>query len=218
MELRDCSMTLRDISVTLHPGTPEWPGDTPFDCRWTWKMSDGASVNLSAISGSPHVGTHADAPVHVKDGALCAHELPLSAFAGPAWVVDVRHVSNTIDYGDLHLDTATLPVERVLLRTGRSIADGTFPSEWPVLTPDCLLQLIQGGVRLVGVDCPSVDDRASQDLSNHHTIFGAGAFILENLDLRDVVPGRYELIALPLKLAGLDAAPVRAALRPYPHT
>ena len=218
MELRDNGMTLRDISVTLHPGTPEWPGDTPFDCRWTSRMSDGATVNLSATSGSPHVGTHADAPVHVKDGAPCAHELPLSAFAGPAWVIDVRHVSRTIEYRDLRLDATAPTVERVLLRTGRSIADGTFPGEWPVLTPDCLLQLIQGGLRLVGVDCPSVDDRASQDLANHHMIFGAGAFILENLDLREVVPGRYELFALPLKLEGLDAAPVRAALRSYQLT
>ena len=218
MALRDINMTLRDISVTLHPGTPEWPGDTPFDCRWTWKMSDGASVNVSAISGSPHVGTHADAPVHVEDGALCAHELPLSAFAGPAWVIDVRHVSKTIEYSDLRLDATAPPVERVLLRTGRSIADGAFPSEWPVLSHDCLVELVWRGVQLVGVDCPSVDDRASHDLANHHMIFAAGAFILENLDLRDVGAGQYDLVALPLKLEGMDAAPVRAALRPYPHT
>ncbi|MEO6447470.1 MAG: cyclase family protein, partial [Gemmatimonadaceae bacterium] len=207
MALRDLSMALRDISISLRPGTPEWPGDTPYDCRWTWQLSAGASVNVSAFSCSPHVGTHADAPLHVAEGAPAAHELPLAAFAGRARVADVRHVTGAIGFSELGLDAQVASVPRLLLRTGRTIAEGAFPAEWPVLSPECLQRLSALGLQLVGVDCPSVDARESTDLSMHHAIFGAGAYIVENLDLRDVEAGEYELLALPLKLEGLDAAP-----------
>ena len=87
-ELTD-HVTLRDISVVTGAGTPEWPGDTPFSCGWSARIADGSSVNLTAITSSPHVGTHADAPLHVKDGAPGAETLPLDAFIGPALVLDV---------------------------------------------------------------------------------------------------------------------------------
>jgi arylformamidase len=205
-------MELRDISVTLRIGTAEWPGDAPYDCRWTWRIADGASVNLSAIAGSPHVGTHADAPLHVRDDAPASHELPLDAFVGAALVVDVRHVHDTIEPGDLQLAEGDM-VERVLLRTGRSIADAPFPAGWPVPSLACIRALAARGLKLLGTDAPSVDHRESKSLENHHAIFGAGAYILENLDLRGVDAGRYDLVSLPIKLEGLDAAPVRAALR-----
>jgi arylformamidase len=212
-------MALRDISVALRPGVPEWPGDTPYDCRWTWRMSEGASVNVSATGGSPHVGTHADAPLHVRDGAPASHELPLPPFVGPALVCDVRRVAlerGAIEPGDLQLPERGA-VARVLLRTGRTIAEGAFPEEWPVPSGECLRELVARGLRLLGTDAPSVDLRRSTTLENHHALFDAGAYILENLDLRDVPAGHYELLALPLKLEGLDAAPVRAALRAVLH-
>jgi arylformamidase len=205
-------MVLRDISVTLRPGTPEWPGDAPYDCRWTWRMADGSSVNLSAISGSPHVGTHADAPLHVRDDAPASHELPLDAFVGSVVVADVRATHERIELRDLQLPDDEI-VERLLLRTGRSIADGLFPDDWPVPSLACLQALLARGLKMLGVDAPSVDSRESKTLENHHAIFSGGAYILENVDLRDVPAGRYDLVALPLKLEGLDAAPVRAALR-----
>jgi len=202
-----------DISVVLRPGTPEWPGDTPFDCRWTLRVGDGASVNLSAVSGSPHVGTHADAPLHVHDGWPGSDSLPLEAFVGPCRVVMVGAATSTLTLEQLQLPSDR-PVERLLLRTGRTIADGSFPSDWPVLAPSCVDALLERGLRLVGVDAPSVDARESKTLEVHHRIFGGGAFVLENLDLRAVEPGEYELLALPVRYEGLDAAPVRAALRP----
>ena len=94
-----------------------------------------------------------------------------------------------------------------------SIAAGTFPDAWPVVGGDCLAALLAGGLTLLGVDAPSVDARDSTRLENHHRLFGGGACILENLDLRGVAPGDYELVAAPLKLGGADAAPVRALLR-----
>ena len=207
-------MTLRDISVTLREGTPEWPGDTPWSCRWTWAMSKGASVNVSAITTSPHVGTHADAPLHVRDGWPGSHELPLEPFMGPARVVDVTDVDEEIRFDDLRRRLGEIDnIERLLLRTGRTIASGAFPDSWPALTENCARSLLGMGLRLLGVDAPSVDLRESKTLAVHHMLFSGGAYNLENLDLRRVQPGPYELVAPPLRIMALDAAPVRAVLR-----
>jgi arylformamidase len=201
-----------DVSVLVRPDTPEWPGDVPFSCGWTCRVADGASINLSYTAGSPHVGTHADAPLHVRDGWPASDMLPLAAFLGPVLVVDVSDEED----GPLALeadDARLIACERLILRTGRTIANGFFPAGWPVLTPPTASALARRGVRLVGVDAPSVDERGSTALDVHHALFGGGAYVLENLDLRAVEPGRYELIALPQRLEGLDAAPVRAVLR-----
>ena len=203
---------LYDVSVAVRVGTPEWPGDAPFDCGWTTRIADGASVNLSSISGSPHVGTHADAPLHVHDGWPASEALPLGAFLGEALVLDVSGA----DAGPLPLaadDPRLRGIDRLLLRTGRTIAAGRFPDAWPVLTTAMADALARRGVRLVGVDAPSVDERESKSLEVHRALFAGGAYVLENLDLREVPEGRYELIALPQRLVGLDAAPVRAVLR-----
>lgn len=203
---------IRDISVLVRPGTPEWPGDMPFSCGWTCRLADGASVNLSHLGGSPHVGTHADAPLHVRDGAPASDELPLEPFLGEALLLDVRDAPA----GPLALgadDPRLAGCTRLLLRGGRSIADGRFPGDWPTLSVPTAAALAKRGLRLVGVDAPSVDERESRTLDVHHALFDGGAYVLENLDLRGIAPGRYELVALPQRLAGLDAAPVRALLR-----
>jgi len=175
-------------------------------------MSQGATVNVSAVAGSPHVGTHADAPLHVKDGWPGAHELPLDAFCGPATVIDVSDMTGEISMSALagRLDGAAT---RLLLRTSRSVAVGAFPADWPALSESCARDLLGIGVRLIGTDAPSVDLRESKTLAVHHMLFSGHAYILENLDLRRISPGRYELFAFPQKLMGLDAAPVRAVLR-----
>jgi arylformamidase len=203
---------LRDISIALGPHTPEWPGDTPFSCGWTWEIARGASVNLSSITTSPHVGTHADAPLHVRDGWPAAHDLPIDAFAGHAVVCGVREGALTVELDDI-LGLPDGEVQRLLLRTGCSIAGGAFPSSWPALSTATVRELLARGLVLLGVDAPSVDLRESTTLEVHHALFGGGAFNVENLDLRDIPDGSYELIALPVKILGADAAPVRAALR-----
>ena len=203
---------LHDISIEVRVGTPEWPGDAPFECGWTVRIVDGASVNLSHVGGSPHVGTHADAPLHVHDGWAASDALPLEAFLGDALVLDVSGAPAGPLSLDVH-DMRLAGVERLLLRTGRCIADGRFPDDWPVLDARSAERLAAGGLRLFGVDAPSVDARHSTQLEVHHALFGGGAYVLENLDLRGVHTGHYELFALPQRLAGLDAAPVRAVLR-----
>jgi arylformamidase len=176
-------------------------------------MADGASVNLSALTTSPHVGTHADAPLHVHDDGAPSDQLPLDAFIGPAVVVDVSHLAGELDRDTLRAAGLVTTPARLLLKTGQSIARGGFPESWPALTAACVQSLTADGLRLVGVDCPSVDVRESKTLDVHHAIFGGGAFILENLDLSIPAAGSYDLMAAPVKLGGLDAAPVRAVLR-----
>ena len=205
-----------DISVPTGPATPEWPGDTPFSCGWAWDMSQGASVNVSTITMSPHVGTHADAPLHVKAGGAAADQLPLAAFHGPVTVVDVTHHTGAISAEALAVLLDSGPVSRVILKTGRTVATGTFPDSWPALTPDCARTLTERGLLLLGVDCPSVDDRESKTLDVHHALFDNGALVLENLDLRAVEAGMYEITAFPARFTGLDAAPVRAVLTKRP--
>ena len=209
-------MTWRDISIAVGPTTPEWPGDTPFSCGWTWRIAEGASVNLSALTMSPHVGTHADAPLHVADGWAPSDELPLEPFVGPAVVCSVDPALAAVEIADLRSLPRDRAVERILLRTGCSIADGRFPTAWPALTPAAVTALVERGLVLLGVDAPSVDARDSKTLEVHRALFAGGAFNLENLDLRNVADGEYELTALPLKLRALDAAPVRALLRATP--
>lgn len=174
-------------------------------------MAAGASVNVSAITMSPHVGTHADAPLHVRQGAPGSDTLPLEAFMGEAWVLGLEGVAGAVEWDAI---AGRLPerCERLLLRTGRTIASGRFPESWPALAPTTVARLAERGLRLVGVDAPSVDDRESKTLETHHALFGAGASVLENLDLRGVPDGACRLLALPLRLEGLDAAPVRALL------
>lgn len=203
---------LHDISVVVREGTPEWPGDTPFSCRWTWEIVRGANVNVSAVTMSPHIGTHADAPLHVRNGAPDSEALPIAAFIGRATVLTVAPDAAEVAPEQLGRALAG-GVERLLLRTGRTIGSGTFPETWPSLGEASVRHLVQRGLRLLGVDAPSVDARHSTTLAVHHILFDGGAYNLENLDLRGVPDGEYELVAVPLRIRGLDAAPVRAILR-----
>lgn len=210
---------LYDISVTVNRDTPEWPGDTAFSSQWSTTISGGDSVNVSAMTSSAHVGTHADAPLHVRDGWPGSHELPLDAFHGRAIVIDLTSADGEVALdrlaesisGDIPERIARAP--RVLLKTGRTVGAGQFPTDWPALSEECARALLGYGARLLGVDCPSVDARESKSLPVHHMLFSGNACVLENLDLRRVAAGEYELLAFPLKLMGMDAAPVRAVLR-----
>ena len=201
-----------DISIPVDATTTPWPGDTPFSCRWTRDMGRGDSVNVSTTGGSPHVGTHADAPFHVDPRWATADAMPLPPFAGPATVVDVSGQDGPLTSSALGMGHR-VEGGRLLVRTGRSIAQGSFPERWPWIDPDEIPRLLAGGLRLLGVDAPSVDSRDSKSLDVHRALFAGGAFVLENLDLTNVTAGRYYLSAFPVRFAGLDAAPVRAVLR-----
>jgi arylformamidase len=174
-------------------------------------MSNGASVNLSTITCSPHVGTHADAPLHVRDGWPGSHELPLEAFYGPVTVIDVSGVKGEISLEAVQPLLPESP-ERLILKTNCSVAGGTFPDDWPTLSELCARSLVGLGLKLLGVDAPSVDQRDSKSLAVHKMLFSGNAFIVENLDLRRTPAGDYDIMAFPIKMMSLDAAPVRAVL------
>ena len=204
---------LIDISILVNEFTAEWPGDTPFSCRWTWEMARGDSVNVSCINSSPHVGTHADAPFHVDPTWPASEALALDAFTGRATVIDVTTYHGGVSLAALG-SLGNIPVERMLLRTGHTIAHGRFPERWPWLDESTAQVLVDRGLKLLGVDAPSVDARDSKTLAVHRILFKGGAAVLENLDLRHAPAGEYHLTALPVRFAGLDAVPVRAVLRP----
>jgi arylformamidase len=204
------SPDLIDISRPLAADTACWPGDVPFSFRLGWTIADGASVNVGSIQTSVHTATHCDAPFHFDDAGATVDRLPPDAFVGPAWVVDVRGVGGW--RGRLEgLDFAQTP--RVLFHTGGWPDTSRFPETIPVMEADLPDWLADRGVMLIGVDLPSVDPLDSKTLDNHHTLGRHGIVIVEGLWLADVPVGRYELIALPLRIVGADGAQVRAVLR-----
>lgn len=204
---------LHDISVLVDLHTPAWPGEQAFSCELAWAISRGDSVNVGTMTTSPHVGTHADAPFHVDTTWVTAEGLPLAPFSGPAMVVHAGEREGPLTLADLGMDGHMPGAGRLLIRTGCCVANGEFPARWPWLDPDAVPALLESGLVLLGVDAPSVDARDSRSLDVHRGLFAGGAVVLENLDLRAVPPGRYRLDALPLRLGGVDAAPVRAVLR-----
>jgi arylformamidase len=204
-------MRIYDISIALHTRLACWPGDAPFEWRWSCKKGEGAVVNVGQVSLSVHAGTHTDAPFHFSDSGPTVDALALDPYLGPACVVDVRD-RDVIRTADLQgIDVARTP--RVLLRTGGWVDHGRFPERIPVLAAEVPGWLADRGAVLVGLDVPSVDAIDSKDLPNHHALGSRGIAILESLNLTGVPEGVYELIALPLKLVGADGSPVRAVLR-----
>jgi arylformamidase len=150
--------------------------------------------------------------MHVRDGWPGSHELPLEAFYGPAVVVDVSGMQGELGFDKIEPLVASYRIERLILKTSCTVATGSFPDEWPSLTESCARTLIGLGLKLLGVDAPSVDLRDSKSLPVHKMLFQGNSFIIENLDLRRTPAGAYELIAFPIKMMSLDAAPVRAIL------
>lgn len=204
-------MRLYDVSPPIRPGFPVWPGDTPYRAESAWAIARGASVNVAAITTTPHLGAHADAPFHVEDGAATVDRLPLEPFLGPCRVVAVppEPLIRPEHLGEINL--ADPP--RLLLKTGSVQPSDVFPERFSALSPELARALGEAGALLVGLDTPSVDPFDSKDLPAHHALVAGGVVNLEGLALAEVPPGLYELIALPLRLVGLDASPVRAVLR-----
>jgi len=201
-----------DISPPVSADSPVFPGDTPYRQQWKWTLTPDCPVNVSEITLSPHIGAHADAPLHYRNGAAAAGALPLEPFLGPCRVI------HAIECGPLilpeHLEHAVhgLP-PRVLVRTARNAAIHWWTDDFSAYAPQTIEWLAERGVTLIGLDTPSIDPASSKTLDSHHVILRRDIRVLENLLLDDVAEGDYELIALPLALAQADASPVRAILR-----
>ena len=203
---------LFDISQTLSPDLPVWPGDTRLSVAPVWTHGEQCPVAVARLALSPHSGAHADAPLHYDPEGIAMAEVELDAYLGPARVVDLSGHVGQIE--PEHLEPALAAgVRRVLLRTYSRFPHDRWVSEFATPTASAIDRLADHGVVLIGVDAPSIDPEASKTLDAHRAVARRGLHILEGLVLDDVPAGDYELIALPLKLAGVDASPVRAVLR-----
>ncbi len=203
-------MKIYDISLPMSTSTAEWPGDAKFELAATMAVSHGDTVNVGRMTTSLHMATHVDAPRHIETAGASIDELPLDTFLGPCHLLDVRGLPR-IQVRDLAgIDFEMAP--RLLLRTGVWLDHRVFPTEIPVLEERVPQFLGERGVRLVGLDVPSVDPIESKKLPIHRALHDWNIQILESLDLSQPPPGYYELQALPLKIIGGDASPVRAVL------
>ena len=203
---------LWDISPPVHAGSPVFPGDTAYSQQWCATIGPGCPVNVSAITLSPHVGAHADAPLHYDESGAAIGDVSLDAFLGPCRVIHAIGCWPLITWDDIaHAVDDALP-PRVLVRTYAK-APEQWDGQLTAYAPDTIERLADGGVLLVGIDTASIDPADSKTLDSHQVIRRRGMRVLENLVLDDVPEGDYELIALPLKLTTADASPVRAVLR-----
>lgn len=204
-----------DISPAIHPQAPVFPGDTPYSQRWCATIGPGCPVNVSAITLSPHVGAHADAPLHYDAGGASIGHVDLDAFLGPCRVIHAMGCGPLIEWRHIeHAVTADLPA-RVLVRTYEK-APTSWDPDLAAYAPETVARLADRGVQLIGIDTASIDPATSKTLDSHMVIRARGLRVLENLVLDEVAEGDYELIALPLKLTEADASPVRAVLRSIP--
>ena len=203
---------LIDISPTIHPDLPVWPGDSPVRFEHTWSIGPKCPVNVSAISLSTHTGAHVDAPFHFDANGAGIDEVPLETYIGPCRVIHAVGARGVILPPQIEARLAGCP-SRVLFRTYERAPSDRWDSDFCAIAPETVELLAASGVRLVGLDTPSLDPETSKTMDAHLAVCRHGMVILEGLVLDAVEEGDYELVALPLKLAGLDASPVRAILR-----
>ncbi|MFH1742948.1 MAG: cyclase family protein [bacterium] len=204
---------LIDITLTLSDKTPVWPGDKRFKRTVLRTMTSGDDCTLSCLEMSSHNGTHIDAPLHFVDGGATVDRLDPEIFVGPVRVIE-HDTEKHIEPSDL--DRMALDgVERVIFKTRNSRLwnDSAFHEDYIGITAPAARVLVDLGLRLVGSDHLSVGPFGDEQEETHRILLGNGVVILEGLDLRNVEPGDYELIALPLKIAGGEGSPTRAVLR-----
>lgn len=199
-----------DITHPLNVALALWPGDAPYVFTWNALKQDGASVNLGSLAMSVHTGTHADAPFHYDDSGATIERADLEVYCGPSRVIDVTGLAVLGIEVVKPWDLGETP--RILFKTGGWSDPSRFPETVPTMDRDLPDYLGAQGVVLVGLDLPSVDAIDSKTLPLHHALGRNGISILENLKLDGVPPGEYDLFALPLRIDGADASPVRAIL------
>jgi arylformamidase len=205
-----------DITPPITDALEVWPSDTPPSREVLLDMKRGANLTLSTLHSTVHLGAHVDGPNHFGVDAPGIDACPLENYLGPCQVIRVAIPPHgLIVPSDLRADVAA---ERILLATGTYPDPNRFTHDFAALDPSLVDFLADRGVRLVGIDTPSVDPFESEDFASHHACLRRQVAILEGIVLTGVPEGRYELIALPLRLVGFDASPVRAVLRTLDST
>ena len=208
-------MTIYDISLTISPTLPTWPGDPGIELVQFEAMDSGAPVNVTRISSSVHIGTHVDAPYHfIKEGAT-VEKLPLDVLTGPCYVIQLPDGVDAITAEVLERTEINSDMKRILFGTSNSHfwarGETKFQEEFVAITEDGAEWLVERGVQLVGVDYLSVSPFNDSE-PTHKAFLKAGVIIVEGLNLSKIMRGFYDLYCLPLKIAGSDGAPARAIL------
>ena len=211
-------MRIYDVSVPISARTPTYPGDPGIDIRQWLSLADGDVANVTALHFGAHTGTHVDAPAHFLKDAPKLHSIDLDTLIGDVQVIelpadvmaiDQSHVENLLNDG----------ASRVLFKTRNSSfwneANGEFRTDYTYLSPEAATELVNHGIRLVGIDYLSVERFNCEKFETHEILLSNGVVIIEGLDLREVPAGPFELICLPLKIAegSGDGAPARVVLR-----
>jgi len=199
-----------DISQRLRPALPVWPGDTPFTMRSRWIHGADSPVNVASFELSTHSGAHADAPLHYDSAGAAIDQVALEPYLGRARLVDARGQGDAITASFVE-ENWRPGVSRMLFRTFDCFPADQWPKHFTVVSAGAIAALAARQV-MIGIDSPSLDSETSKTMDAHLAV-PSDMRILEGLVLDHVPPGDYELIALPLALAGLDASPVRAVLR-----
>jgi arylformamidase len=211
-------MRIYDISIPLKDGIPIYPGDPELQIQDWRSLSNGDSANVSMVHFGVHTGTHVDAPAHFIEGASRVDAMPLEILIGEAEVIEVPFEQQSIDSAFVR-EHCRNGLTRVLFKTRNSSlwsnSPGSFVRDYTYLESDAAEELLQQGVRLVGIDYLSIEKFAEQAHPTHLALLSKGVVIVEGLNLSDVTAGTYELICLPLRISGGkgDGAPARAVLR-----
>jgi arylformamidase len=207
-------MRIYDISLSISESLVVWPGDSPVCITQNSHLARGDRVTVSRLDMNAHSGTHVDAPAHFILGGAGVDTLALDVLVGPALVVEVMDVD--LISPDV-LESLAIPrgTRRVLFHTRNSDRwarpEPGFWEDFVAISDDGARWLVERGVRLVGVDYLSVGP-FRETTPTHLTLLRAGVIPVEGLNLSGVAPGAYELVCLPLKIAGIDGAPARAIL------
>jgi arylformamidase len=206
-------MKLIDVTVPMDASLPTYPGNTPFTIEAVKRIARGDTSNVSTLHMSAHSGTHVDAPRHFFDDAAGADALPLELMLGRARVIEInsRFGIGAAELADLDLSDDI----RVLFKTSNSRlwASPEFNQSYVGITASGAEHLIAHGIKVVGVDYLSVEEFKKPGAPAHHVLLGGGAIIIEGLNLREVEPGVYDMLCLPLRVVGADGAPARVLLR-----
>jgi arylformamidase len=209
-------MRIHDVTIPLSSEVPTFPGDPPFEREQLKQVGKDSAYSLSRIVMGTHTGTHVDAPAHFLADGATVDELPLEILMGKARVIEVS-VNEGIRRDDLEaLDLAD--DLRLLIKTRMSgqLQKRAFQEDYAYLTPEAAGYLAQIGIKLVGIDSLSIEKFGSEDYDSHRALLLAGVVIVEGLDLSEVEPGEYDMVCLPLRIAGGDGAPARVLLRTRP--
>jgi len=208
-------MTIYDISLTISPDLPTWPGDPPLKLEQIEFMDKGADANVTRISAAVHLGTHVDAPRHFINDGRTVESLPLDVLTGPCYVTQLPDGVEAITAEVLERTEITSEMKRVLFGTRNSHlwakGESKFQTDFVAVTEDGAEWLVKRGVQLVGVDYLSVAPYGDS-VPTHTVLLKAGVVVVEGLNLSQVSRGFYDLYCLPLKIAGSDGAPARAIL------